>query len=265
MDKQAASISPESALRQLHTAMQKTPLPLSFQATVNLFEHSPKHYEVRCPLSQNENTLPTALLFETAARNALGEQLDQQIIEQVWGLLAKLCQSELCLWINLSHNSIVSTQFLQKLENKLASSPALASQLVFQISEIDVLAAQHHITRFCEVLAQRGSKIAVSNFGCTPNPSRYLSLIAASYVKLDAGMLAKISNNKEVYEAAVAVIRKSHGRGLKVVAPLVQELSVVEFLWRAKIDFIQGNCLHAPDSSMNFEFWTPQTLMFSRP
>ncbi len=259
------SISPESALQQLQTTVQKIPLPLSFQATVNLVGQGLKHYEVRCPLSQDENKLPTALLFETAARNALGEQLDQQIIEQVWGLLSTLNQSDLCLWINLSHNSIVSTQFLQNLENKLAKNPALASQLVFQISEIDVLIAQHHIAYFCELLEQQGSRIAVSNFGCTPNPLRYLSLVPASYVKLDTGMLKKISSNQEIYEATATVTKELHARGLKVVAPMVQELSVVEFLWRAKIDFVQGNCLHAPTSSMNFEFSKPQTLMFSRP
>ncbi len=257
------SISPESALLQLQIALQKSPLALSFQATVNLRMDVLQHYEVRCQLSRQEDSLPTALLFETAARNALGQQLDQRIIEQLWQQLPKTDQADMRLFITLSHNSLVSSEFLQWLQDKLTGNSSWASLLIFQISETDALVAQHHLSNFCEVIKSLGSNIAVSNFGCTPNPLRYLSLLPASYVKLDTGMLAKISNNQQNYEALVNMTKELHTRGLQVITPMLEDLSQMPLLWRAKIDFVQGNCLHAPTESMDYDFPKTQTLRFA--
>lgn len=258
------SISPESALKQLQLALKKTPLALSFQATVNLQDDALQHYEVRCLLSRNEDTLPTALLFETAARNALGEQLDQRIINQVLQLLSEVNQSGLRLSINLSHNSLVSKKFLHWLTDRLTKNSAWAAQLVFQISETDALVAQHHLAYFCESIGRLGSKIALSKFGCTPDPLRYLSLVPASYIKLDAEMLAKIHVNQEKYENLHDMVGKLHDTGLRVIAPMLEELSILLLLWQMKIDFVQGNCLHAPADSMDFEFPGSQTLKLSQ-
>lgn len=257
------SISPEATLNQLKLSLEQKTLALSFQANVNFGEEELQHYEVRCPLSQNEGIFPTALLFEAAARNAIGDQLDQRIIEQVFKLLSSHNQSTLRLSINLTHNSLVSTQFLHWLKDKLSQNRVQASKLVFQIGETDALVAQHHLDYFCDVIKQQGSKIAIRDFGCTPDPLRYLSLVPASYVKLDIGMLAKIDANQEKYQVLKGVVSELHNRGLQVLAPMVEDHFQLAPLWRAKIDMVQGNCLHPPTQTMDYEFPKTQTLHFS--
>ena len=81
------------------------------------------------------------MLFETAARNARGEQLDRRILEQVISLLVVGSNGELRLLVNLSHNSLVSSDFLLWIKEKLTANPAIATQLIFQISETDALVA----------------------------------------------------------------------------------------------------------------------------
>ncbi len=135
------SISADTALNQLRSIEAQTELQLSFQALVNFSQDSLQHYEVRCLLSPNEESLPNYLLFETAARNARGEQLDRRILEQVISLLVVGSNGELRLLVNLSHNSLVSSDFLLWIKEKLTANPAIATQLIFQISETDALVA----------------------------------------------------------------------------------------------------------------------------
>tara|TARA_B110000858_G_scaffold89711_2_gene103757 strand:+ start:21974 stop:23362 length:1389 start_codon:yes stop_codon:yes gene_type:complete len=258
-----ASISPEVALTQLHAALECSELELNFQAMLRLAEDPLQHYEVRCSLARHEQSLPTLLLFETAAKNALGEQLDRRIIEQVMRRLSQEAIPNRRLVVNLSHNSLVSIHFLRWLEEKLSERRALATQFVFQISETDALIAQHHLIAFCEFIEKLGCQLSLSNFGCTPKPLRYLSLVPASYVKLDTSLFNKIDVNQANLEFLNSLIEELHERGINVIAPMLEQLPILPLLWQANVDFMQGNCLHQPSSSMNFEFIETQTVSFA--
>ena len=255
-------ISPDIALKQLHAALACSKLELNFQAFVNLTEDPLQHYEVRCALAQREQSLPTLLLFETAVKNALGEELDRRIIEQVMRRLSKDAISNRRLVVNLSHNSLVSVHFLRWLEQQLSGRRSFASQLIFQISETDALIAQHHLSTFCEVIEKLGCKLSLSNFGCTPKPLRYLSLVPAAYVKLDTGLLRKVDVNQTNLEFLSSLIEELHEKGISVIAPMLEQLPILPLLWQANVDFMQGNCLHPPSTSMRFEFIKTRTVNF---
>lgn len=255
-----ASISPDVALRQLHRSLERSELEFNFQALVRLTQDPLQHYELRCTLARHEQSLPTHLLFETAARNALGEQLDRRIIEQVVRQLSREAIPNLRLIVNLSHNSIVSIHFLRWLEESLSKRETIASQLIFQITETDALIAQHHLVTFCEVVEKLGCRLSLSNFGCTPKPLRYLSLVPADYVKLDTSLLTKIDVNRSRLECLDFLISELHKRKIRVIAPMLERLPILPLLWQADVDFLQGNCLHQPASSMNFEFVETRTI-----
>jgi diguanylate cyclase (GGDEF)-like protein len=178
--------------------------------------------------------------------------------------LAKL-ESNIPSWpvVTLSHNSLVSVPFLRWLEGRLSGRRSLASQLVLQISETDALIAQHHLSTFCAVIEKLGCKLSLSDFGCTPKPLRYLSLVPATYVKLDTGLLRKIDMNQANLEFLSCMVEELHERGISVIAPRLEQLPILPPLWQANVDFMQGNCLHRPSSSMNFEFIETQTVSFS--
>lgn len=257
-----SATSPEIALRQLHAAMELPELELNFQALLNFTEEPVEHYEVRCSLACNERSLPTVLLFETAARNALGEQLDRRIIEQIIGLLSDDPRPLRRLLVNLSHNSLVSIHFLRWLEERLENSKGIATQLVLQISETDALIAQHHLISFCELIERIGCKLSLANFGCTPKPLRYLSLVNASYVKLDTALFNKIEVSQVKLEFLKSLIEDLHSREIRVIAPLLEQLPILPLLWKAQVDFMQGNCLHSPSNCMDYEFFETQTIRF---
>jgi len=71
-------------------------------------------------------------------------------------------------------------------------------------------------------MASMGIKISLSNFGCTPDPLRYLSLVPASFVKLDSTILSKIDINQESLGNLHAMISALHELQIKIIAPLLE-------------------------------------------
>ena len=263
-ESQLLDANPQLALKLLSQALPDKQLQLCFQAIASLNEDGLQHYEIRCRLPSGAGRVPTNALFEAAVNNALGEKIDRRVIVQALKLLRHGDRDNLHLTVNLTHNSLVSPRFLQWLEAELATCKQFAQRLVFQISEIDVLIAQHHLAYFCEKLEQLKLKLCISHFGCTADPFRYLSLLRVHFVKLDSSLLAKINVNSRQYQQLISIVARLHENGLKVIAATIEEMGLLPQLWQAKVDFVQGNCLQEPSASMDFEFLQEETLKFQQ-
>jgi EAL domain-containing protein (putative c-di-GMP-specific phosphodiesterase class I)/GGDEF domain-containing protein len=181
------------ALRCLRQALRENQLRLSYQAIAGFKEDGLRHYEVRTRLARPDAELPAVTLFEAAVQNAMGEAIDRWVIEQALQVLQQDRQRTLRLTVSLTQNSVVSSKFFHWLESRMQHFGSSAEQLVFQISEIDVLIAQHHMDYFCHKLELLNIKLCVSHFGCTADPFRYLPLLRAHSVKLDIALTKKLS------------------------------------------------------------------------
>ncbi|PCJ16924.1 MAG: hypothetical protein COA96_18095 [SAR86 cluster bacterium] len=252
--------NPEVALNELMLALRENKLKLSFQPIVSLKEDGLAHYEIRCYLPNTPASLPTRVLFDTAANNALGEDIDRRVIEKSLNLLKKEQNDSLRLTINLTHNSLVNPQFLSWLEAELATCSTLAKQLIFQVSEIDVLIAQHHLNYFCEKLTQLDIKLCINNFGCTIDPFRYLPLLQAHFVKLDVSRFEKINISSQQFQQLVDITSRLHDSGLGVIVAMVEQMTLLPLLWQAQVDFVQGYALQKPKASLCFNFLKEETL-----
>ena len=259
-DMPALQIPAETALRRLRCALKENQLRLTFQAIACLKEDGLQHYELRTCLADADAGLPAAILFETAVQNAMGEAIDRWVIEQAFRVLRQNRRERLRLTVSLIQNSLVSPKFFPWLENRIGHFGQVAEQLVFQISEIDVLIAQHHMDYFCHKLNPLNINLCVSHFGCTANPFRYLPLLCAHSVKLDVSLPEKLRLNTMKIQLLKRTINQLHETGLRVIAAMIDDISLLPLLWLSKVNFTQGYCLHKPNSVMNFEFLKDETL-----
>ena len=86
--------------------------------------------------------------------------------------------------------------------------------------------------------------------------------VPAAYVKLDTGLLRKVDVNQTNLEFLSSLIEELHKKGISVIAPMLGQLPILPLLWQANVDFMQGNCLHPPSTSMRFEFIKTRTVNF---
>lgn len=252
-----------ATLPQLLRAIKGDRLQLNFQAIVGLRPDGLQRYEVRC-CAPGVGSAPAAALFECANQNALGEHIDRWVISRCAQALSKPAASALRLTVNLTLNTVVSARFFTWLRELLAADSSLAARLVFQISELDLLTAQHHMQFFCAQLEELGIKLSISHFGSTPDPFRYLSLLHAHYVKLDVSLQENLRVDPYQQDRLNTLTARLVGSGLRVVASTVEDMALLPLLWAADVHFVQGFCLQEPATTMEFIFPRQQTLELDR-
>jgi len=256
----ASMARPEATLEHLRQALKHNNLQMNFQPIVSMQGDGLPRYEVRTALLAPELAAPTDLLFEIAVQNALEETLDRWAIAKALRHLRLRRGTDLQFFINLTLNSLVSPGFLPWLKDRLQQAAIEPEQLVFQISEIDVLIAQHHLQHFSDGLKKLGLRLCITHFGCTQAPYRYLPLVQADMVKLASGHLENLANEAHKRKQLLATVQKLNGYGIRVVAGMVEQMAVVPILWKSRIHFVQGYCFQAPGTSLNFHFVNEQTL-----
>lgn len=133
-------------------------------------------------------------------------------------------------------------------------------QISLQISELDILSAPMQVKQFCEQLKALGFILSITHFGLTTNANTVLPLEMASIVKLDRSLLDRIDTDLEQREKLNATVSSLHARGLLVIAPMIDKIDLLPYLWKANINFVQGNFLQEPSENMDFSFVQDEEL-----
>jgi GGDEF domain-containing protein len=136
--------------RMIPDALRQQQLELRYQALLHFKHPTRVCYEVRSSLCTRGSVIAGQKLYEAAVWNALGELLDRAVILKSRAALAHKQWQDVQLIVNLSQNSLVSNKFSSWLAAKLRDHPQLQHRLFLQISELDLLGAQHHLSSFSE-------------------------------------------------------------------------------------------------------------------
>jgi EAL domain-containing protein (putative c-di-GMP-specific phosphodiesterase class I) len=229
--------------RMIPDALRQQQLELRYQALLHFKHPTRVCYEVRSSLCTRGSVIAGQKLYEAAVWNALGELLDRAVILKSRAALAHKQWQDVQLIVNLSQNSLVSNKFTSWLAAKLRDHPQLHHRLFLQISELDLLGAQHHLSSFSESLRELGVPLCITHFGSTRDPMRYLHLLHVHMVKLHPGLLGRLKAESLQLDAVRALIEQLHNKGIRVAAGMLDNPAQLPLLWQIGIDAIQGNCI----------------------
>lgn len=250
----------DEMFERLQNAFEQEDFLLVFQPVVNLKEDGVERYEVRIRLQDNENLIYPPRFLELANQHGLGERIDRWVCSQSLSLLRNRNSEALKLTINLTHNSIVSSEFLPWLLKAMHQENIAANQISLQISELDIASSPTQVQKFCEQMKSFGFILSITHYGCTFSPSNTIPLEMASIIKLDRSLLDKIDTDLEQREKLNTTVSSLHARGLLVIAPMIDKIDLLPYLWKANINFVQGNCLQEPSENMDFSFVQDEEL-----
>lgn len=250
----------DEMFKRLEDALAHEDFLLVFQPVVNLKEDGVERYEVRIRLQDNENLIYPPRFLELANQHGLGELIDRWVCVQSLSLLRTRNSESLKLTINLTHNSIISNEFLPWLQKTMQQESIGTEQISLQISELDIVSAPVQVKQFCEQMKTLGFTLSITHYGVTYSANNTLPLEIASIIKLDRSLLDNIDTDLEQREKLNATVSSLHTRGLLVVAPMIDKIDFLPYLWKANINFVQGNCLQAPSANMDFSFVQDEEL-----
>ncbi len=255
--------TPEQMFQRLEDAFAHEDFILVFQPVVSLKEDGLQRYEVRIRLQDQGALIYPPRFLELANQHGLGERIDRWVCSKSLQLLQERANPALRLTLNLTHNSVISEEFLPWLQQQLLALRLQPRQLTLQISELDVVSSPVHVARFCEQLRALDIPLSITHYGCTLHPGQYPALDEADYVKLDRTLLSGIDQDMARRERLNTTVKSLHARGVLVIAPMIDQIELLPLLWQASVNFVQGNCLQEPSARMDFSFVQDEEITLS--
>ncbi len=249
-----------STLKLLRQSLLEESLMLVYQPTVSLKADANEYYEVRIRLPMADRIIYPGEFLDAANQHGYGERIDRYVISHALRAINEHSDVKLRLTINLTPNSLLSQTLLSWLTQELRRQKQSPRQLILQISEMDVLSAPEEARRFCLQVRELGFELSLTHFGCSLDPFRVLSQVQADYVKLDRSLLQHINLDADQRERLHDVVSTLHSQGVRVIAPMVEDIEALPLLWQSNVNFVQGNCLQQPSQSMTFGMFQEQEL-----
>lgn len=255
-----AYATPEQMFHRLEEAFENEDFVLVFQPVVSLKEDGIQRYEVRIRLQDKGYMIYPPRFLELANQHGLGEKIDRWVAEKSLQVLQERGNPNLQLIVNLTHNSIVSPDFLPWLQRRMHERRQASDNIVLQISELDIVSSPEEVKHFCQQLQQLRIDLSITHFGCTLTPFKYLPHESAVYVKLDKSLLDDIGLNLIQRDKLNTTVNALHAKGLLVIAPMIDQINLLPLLWQANVNFVQGNFLQEPTDKMDFSFVRDEEL-----
>lgn len=250
----ASDIDIQDMIHYLETALAQDRFKLAFQPIVNMQQEKPGYYEVLLRmLDEQDNEISPSEFIPIANLNGIGEKIDRWILSRTIDLLKK-ASSDSKLIINITHNGMISRQFLPWANQQLQEARLAADQLSFQVSEVDIFKSLEQAVTFFEGLEALNLQRNITHFGAVLEPFNYLTNLKPNMVKLDEMLSRDITYSPLHQSKLKATIDRLHDNNIQVVAPMVENMDLLPLLWELGVDFVQGYCLQAPSHEMNYEF-----------
>ena len=205
------------------------------------------HHEILLRVVDDSGEVVSAGVFiPMAKRLGLIQEFDRFVVNEVMARQQSGDALGGLIAINLFPASIRDPAFLDWLCGKLAAAPALASQLMFEISEYsameDLPALRHWVNR----LRQTGARTTIDHFGKGFTSFGYLCDTRIDCLKIDGSFITEIESSKDHRFFVESVIKIAHGLDMVVVAESVEDERAAEVLAGLGIDGLQGYGISAP-------------------
>jgi multidomain signaling protein FimX len=225
-------------LELLRQSLQDENLLLVYQPTVCLKADFREYFEVRVRVPITDRMVFAGEFLEAANQHGLGERLDRYVLIHAMRAIRHQANARMRLTINLTANSLVSQTLLPWLTQELQRQQQSPRQIIVQVSEVDFLSAPGQSRLFCTQVRALGFELSLTHFGCSLDPFRMLGEVQAEFVKLDRSLLQNIDKDSRQRERLHELVGALHGQGIRVIAPMLEDLALLPILWQANVSFV---------------------------
>ena len=233
----------------LRDALEQGRFRLHYQPIVplNAPDQRPVRYEALLRVAYHgelgeasELALPAAFI-PAAERYGLMGAIDRWVIETAFRDYAGgVGQTGARIAINLSGNSLSDESLLGFIEARCAEYAFPPDRVCFEITETAAIQNLRHASELMAALKQRGSQLALDDFGSGLSSFRYLKTLPVDYLKIDGGFVTDMTENASDSALVAAINQMSHALGIQTIAEYVHSQAIAERLRELGVDYAQG-------------------------
>jgi len=207
--------------------------------------------EILCRLRNEDGTLLVPDQFiEIAERSGLMPRIDRLVVDRTLAWLASQTRVPDQCFINLSAESLTSSEFIDHVLESIHRESIDPARLVFEVTETTAIRNFQAALRMIERLRSEQCKIALDDFGTGMASLGHLHELPVDYVKVDGRFIQHITD-RPINEAIVrSIARIGRDIGILTVAEWVESAETAALVRTIGLDYAQG-----------FHFSRPQPLM----
>ncbi|MEJ2143132.1 MAG: EAL domain-containing protein [Gammaproteobacteria bacterium] len=244
--------------QRIKVALKNNHFKLLFQPIVSLHGDTGAHYEVLLRMldETGQEEVNPGVFMAAAETSQLTNFIDRWVIANSLAALAgKIKQGQPTrMFIKLSIGSLVDSEFLPWISDRLKNMRMDNSNIVFQVSESTALNHVKQAKVVLEGLRQLGCRVALENFGTEQNTYQALKYFKVDYIKFHPDIMKGLIQNAENQEKIKTISDEVSNQNIQTIAAYVEDANSLAILWQSSINFIQGHFLQQPEVEMNYDF-----------
>ena len=136
----------------------------------------------------------------------------------------------------------------------LASSGVSGDSLVLAVPEAKVFTNLRAAQEFVSTMAGFGVRIALEKFGAGLNSLQLLAHVEPAMLKLDPQFMDDLAKNAQSQQQVRNIASQAASRGIRTIAPRVNDAASMTLLFSAGVDYVQGDFLAPAGPEMNYDF-----------
>lgn len=208
-------------------------------------------YEVLLRLNDDEGALVSPGSYIPAAeRFSLMKDVDYWVIEKTFKQLAELYKNipncNLCLFINISANSLTNSQFTDFVIQQYKKYNIAHDSVCLEISEIKATKNINQTADVISALRKYNIKFALDDFGTGISSFSYLKNLPVDYLKIDGNIIKNISKNTADKAMVAAINQIGKVMNIEIIAKHVENVFTLNQLKEIGIDYAQGFYIDEP-------------------
>ncbi len=231
---------------RIKSAMKTGALGIYFQPVVAIVGRSILCHEVLLRLMDRPESAPVhpPAFMSSVLRSGQIAKLDRFVITLAVKSLAGRPDAHLS--INISGNSFANDDFADFVEATLAEHSVGPDQIIFELTESEVIANLLQAQSVMSALRKRGFRFALDDFGTGASSLSWLKSLPLDMIKVEGSFVRHL--DAEPFNQAVVRAVQALASALKipVVAEHVESRPVFDLLARMGVGYVQGYLAGAP-------------------
>ncbi len=201
-------------------------------------------------------TFTAAVLVPVAERAGLIHGVDRWVLSRALLVISERARDghPVRLFVSQSIESLQDPQRLTWLKQAIETRRIVPDQLVIEFRTADVLARIRQMSSFQEHAKRLGIRLCLSSFDATMANFQLLQHVHVDYVKVSAKYTGSDGQTPKMRAELRQAITHLRDRGIRIVAPQVEDAQVAAGLWSTGVDYIQGNFVQQATQDLEFDF-----------
>jgi diguanylate cyclase (GGDEF)-like protein len=240
VDSATAALSSGAWRIRLEQALSSGRFELYIQPVFGLPDRNLIQREIMARLiDENETGVVAADFFPMVVRHGMAARLDRLILDRVIDRLTHVAQAgEIA--VNVSAVSVADADFMAWLKRRLLAAPAVARQLVFELSESGSARDRDSVLAFAAMLRHAGARFALDNFGLHRESLQLMRALLPAYVKLSRTHTGTLRDDEPNRFFVAALARLGATLDIRVIAQGVESEDALPILANAGVAGFQG-------------------------